>query len=60
MWRLWCKAIGEKASSRNKEADLIALIRTALIIFTLLTNSVIVSGVIRHWNDQPAAQVAGK
>ena len=58
MWRLWCKAIGEKSSSRNKEADLIALIRTILIIFTILTNSVIVSGVIRHWNDQP--EVSGK
>lgn len=36
MWRLWCKAIGTKASIDDKEADKIAMIRTVLtgIAFT--------------------------
>jgi len=49
MWRLWAKALGEKASVDNSEADKIAIIRTAIILFYILTNAVIIAGVIRHW-----------
>lgn len=51
MWRLWAKSLGEKASENNKEADLVAGIRTVIFLSYLLTNLFIVSGVIRHWND---------
>jgi hypothetical protein len=49
MWRLWAKAIGEKSGSCDREADRIALIRTAIIACYLITNAFIVAGVIRHW-----------
>jgi len=49
MWRLWAKALGEKASSDNKEADLIATIRTLIVLCYIITNMFIVAGVIRHW-----------
>jgi len=49
MWRLWSKALGEKASDDNKEADVIALIRTAIVMCYIITNLVIIAGVIRHW-----------
>ena len=49
MWRLWAKALGEKASTDNKEADKIAVIRTIIVLFYILTNAVIIAGVIRHW-----------
>lgn len=49
MWRLWAKALGEKASSNNQEADKVAIIRTAIVLFYILTNAVIIAGVIRHW-----------
>jgi hypothetical protein len=49
MWRLWAKALGEKASSDNKEADRIALIRTVIILGYIITNAFIIAGVIRHW-----------
>ena len=51
MWRIWCKAIGEKASKHNKEADKIAVIRTIIFATYLITNIFIVAGVIHHWND---------
>lgn len=51
MWRLWCKALGEKVGKNNKEADKIALIRTILFATYLITNLFICAGVIRHWND---------
>jgi hypothetical protein len=48
-WRLWAKALGEKASPDNKEADLVACIRTIIVVTYLMTNIVIVAGVIHHW-----------
>jgi hypothetical protein len=52
MWRLWAKALGEKATKNDKEADYVAGIRTFLFTTYLLTNCFIVAGVIRHWNDE--------
>ena len=49
MWRLWAKALGEKASPNNEEADKIALIRTVILLIYLITNLFIVAGVIHHW-----------
>lgn len=51
LWRLWAKALGEKASTCDKESDRIAIVRTFIFITYLITNTFIVSGVIRHWND---------
>lgn len=51
MWRLWCKALGEKATSCDKESDKVAIIRTVILLTYLITNLVIIAGVIRHWND---------
>jgi hypothetical protein len=49
MWRLWAKALGEKYGKTDKEADKIALIRTAIILCYVITNFFIIAGVIRHW-----------
>lgn len=51
VWRLWAKAIGEKASKDDRESDHIAHIRTVIFLTYLITNVFIVAGVIRHWND---------
>jgi len=50
-WRLWAKALGEKASANDQEADRIAFIRTAIVLIYIITNLAIVAGVVRHWND---------
>ncbi|MCK9369139.1 hypothetical protein M0R04_04225 [Candidatus Dojkabacteria bacterium] len=49
MWRLWAKALGEKAFDSDKEADKVACIRTGIVLVYLITNLVIIAGVIRHW-----------
>ena len=49
MWRLWAKALGEKAGNDNSEADRVAWIRTCIVVGTIITNLFIVAGVIRHW-----------
>lgn len=43
MWRLWSKALGEKATSDNKESDRIAWIRTFLITQSIITNCFIIA-----------------
>jgi hypothetical protein len=49
IWRIWAKALGEKAGKTDEEADRIACIRTAIVLIYVITNFVIVAGVIRHW-----------
>lgn len=51
MWRLWSKALGEKATDCDKESDIVAIIRTVILLIYVTTNFVIVAGVVRHWND---------
>lgn len=51
MWRLWAKALGEKSGDNDEESDLIAIIRTGIVFCYIITNFVIIAGVIRHWSD---------
>ena len=48
-WYLWQKALGTKAHEDSATADAVAIIRTIIIASYLITNLVIVLGVIRHW-----------
>ena len=57
MWRIWAKALGEKYGKTDREADIIAGIRTLIFISYLVTNLFIISGVIRHWNDVPTERL---
>jgi len=51
IWRVWAKALGEKASECDKESDVVAIIRTIIFITYLITNIAIVANAVRHWND---------
>jgi len=51
LWRFWAKALGEKASTNDKEADKIAIVRTIIVLIYIITNFFIIAGVLRHWND---------
>ena len=53
VWRWWAKALGEKASKKDHEADKVAILRSVIFATYLVTNCFIVAGVIRHWNDEP-------
>jgi len=52
MWRWWAKALGQKASNKDHEADKVAVIRTFIFATYLITNCFIIAGVVRHWNDR--------
>jgi hypothetical protein len=49
LWRLWAKALGEKSGATDQEADLVALVRTVIILIYIITNLFIIAGVVRHW-----------
>ena len=59
VWRLVAKALGEKASKCDNEADKVALIRLLITLQILITNFFIIGGVIinvasiqRHWDKK--------
>jgi hypothetical protein len=49
MFRLIAKALGEKSGNSDKEANTIAWIRIVFLFQAVLTNAVIIMGVIRQW-----------
>lgn len=48
-WKIWAKALGEKAGATKQEDDKVALVRTSMVLCYIITNFFIVAGVIRHW-----------
>ena len=57
MWKIWCKALGQKEGKSNREADAVAVIRTLILLGYMITNSFIVAGVVRHWNSNVPVSV---
>jgi hypothetical protein len=49
LWRLWAKALGEKAGSTDEEADTVALFRTIIAAVNFITCIFIIAGIIKHW-----------
>ena len=49
LWRLWAKALGEKASECDRESDKVALVRTIIMAINLITCLFIIAGILRHW-----------
>ena len=50
-WRILAKALGEKAHPDPRIADRVALVRLGILLSYLGTNTFIVAGVLRHWNN---------
>ncbi len=49
MWRLWAKALGNRASECDKESDRVAWIRTFLIVQGIVANIFLMANAIHHW-----------
>jgi hypothetical protein len=49
LWRLWAKSLGEKEGTNDKEADEVAVIRSALAFVSFVTCFFIIAGVIHNW-----------
>ena len=51
IWRIWAKALGAKDGKNDREADIIASIRTLIFVSYMVTNIAIVANAVRHWNN---------
>ena len=49
---VWKYSLGSFSDSKTEKYDnWIALVRTVIFVGYMVTNSFIVAGVVRHWND---------
>ena len=46
MWKLWARALGEKAGRSNTEADKVAWFRTMIVLQAIITNILISVNII--------------
>lgn len=51
LWTLWAKALGQKSGTTDLDADIVAIIRTIILIGYMVTNICIVAGIIKHWRN---------
>ena len=56
-WRIWAKALGAKEGKNDREADIIAGIRTVILVSYMVTNIAIVANAVRHWNNINYTQI---
>ena len=51
IWKIWKYALGSFADDKTHDYDnVVAVVRTIILLTYLTTNAFIISGVIRHWN----------
>ncbi len=56
IWKIWKYSLGSFSDDKTKPYDnYVAIIRSIIFVSLLTTNTFIVSGVIRHWNDVPSS-----
>ena len=48
-WKIWCKALGEKSGTTDRQSDGIAFIRTLLVLQAIITNLLIVANIVKNW-----------
>ncbi len=49
LWRLWALSLGEKLGDNNREADIVASMRSAVVLLNLITCLFIIAGVVHNW-----------
>ena len=55
IWTTWKYTLGSFSDTKTENYDdRIAIIRTCIFVSYMVTNFLIISGVIRHWNDLPS------
>ena len=49
IWTLWAKSLGDKSSELDREADIIAIMRTLIVLVNFIACMFIVINIIRKW-----------
>lgn len=56
VWLIWKYSLGSFSDTKTENYDnYVAIIRTIILVGYMITNGFIVSGVIRHWNNNSVA-----
>ena len=56
IWLIWKYSLGSFSDTKTENYDnYVAIIRTIILVGYMITNGFIVSGVIRHWNNNNVA-----
>ena len=59
VWEVWKYTIGSFSDDKTAPYDnYVAGIRTIIFVSYMVTNAFIISGVIRHWNDNSSSCVS--
>tara|TARA_R110002167_G_scaffold273847_1_gene479947 strand:+ start:153 stop:392 length:240 start_codon:yes stop_codon:yes gene_type:complete len=48
-WNLWAKALGEKTGATDRDADIVAAIRTIIVLVNFTTCFFIMSNIAGYW-----------
>ena len=52
IWTIWKYSLGSFSDTKTENYDdWVAIIRTCIFVSYMVTNTFIVSGVVRHWNE---------
>lgn len=49
LWTLWAKSLGDKSSELDREADIVAIMRTFIVLINIVTCIFIVFNILRKW-----------
>ena len=59
IWKIWKYALGSFADDKTRDYDnVVAIVRTIILLTYLIPNAFIISGVIRHWNYDNNTELA--
>ena len=48
-WEVWAKALGEKAYEDSRTSDLVALVRTVIVLVNVVCAAFIMTNIVHNW-----------
>ena len=48
-WEVWAKALGEKASEDSRTSDLVAVVRTVIVMINVICAVFIMTNIAHNW-----------
>ena len=50
VWEVWAKALGDKADVDNRTADLVAVVRTVIVLVNVVCAFFIMANIVNNWS----------
>lgn len=49
-WAIWAKALGDKASEDTHTSDLVAIVRTVIVLVNVVCAFFIMANIVHNWS----------